>query len=104
MANSNIVPFNRKPDNTGLSREICEQVAAKIKCSSGEELSVFRADIKKCVASSIVESQDIAAFMIDYAIELSCQARDSIKQYDHAIRYWEELAIRLGNKHSISLI
>jgi hypothetical protein len=92
MAISNVVLFKRAPDPTGLNRAVCLEAAQKIRVAATERLNILHGESLACVTTAVAASEELAAVMIDQAINTNAKAADVVERYENAVQFWQRLA------------
>ncbi len=92
MAISNVVSFRRTSDPSGLNRAVCLDAAQKIRMAATERLNLLQTESIACVTIAVTASEELAACMIDQAINTNAKAADVAERYESAVQFWQRLA------------
>lgn len=92
MAISNVVLFRRTPDPSCLNRAVCLEAAQRIRVAATERLNFLQTESRACVTTAVTASEELAACMIDQAINMNAKAADVVERYDSAVQFWQSLA------------
>jgi hypothetical protein len=88
MQQSTMIPLRQMSVNPEWSRSLDEDAIRRVKTAARENIKLLRSGIVQCVHIAIEGSEDVAATMIDYAIQLNVQANDAVSQYGVTAAQW----------------
>jgi hypothetical protein len=89
MQKSNVVPIRRGHLSAEWTQGLDDAAVHRIKSAARENINLLQSGVDQCVHIAIEASEDVAATMIDYAIQLSAQAKDAIKRYGVTAARWD---------------
>jgi hypothetical protein len=89
MQNSNVVPIRTVPLIAMWAQGLDDAAVYRIKSAARQNIDLLQIGVDQCVHIAIDASEDVAATMIDYAIQLSAQAKDAIKRYGVTAARWD---------------
>lgn len=91
MQKSNVIPIRRGPVHDDWTQGLDDAAVSRIKGIARENIDLLRNGVGQCVHIAVEASEDVAATMIDYAIQLNGQAKKAIRRYGQAAERWERL-------------
>ncbi|WP_242153287.1 hypothetical protein [Sphingomonas sp. BAUL-RG-20F-R05-02] len=91
MQKSKAVPIRHAPANDDWTQGLDDAAVRRIKDAARENIDLLRNGVGQCVHIAVEASEEVAATMIDYAIQLNGQAKEAIRRYGSAAERWERL-------------
>jgi hypothetical protein len=88
MQQSNVVPIVKTMESLEWSQGLDERTVHRVRCAARENVELLRGGIGQCIHIALEGSEDVAATMIDYAVQLNALAKDATKRYDVAAARW----------------
>lgn len=93
MCCSNVVPIRSVAEKRDWGRGLNPAAAERVRQVARDNISLLQSGVGQCVYIAVEGSEEVAATMIDYAIELNTQAREAIQRYGFATSQWEDLSL-----------
>jgi hypothetical protein len=88
MKISNVIPIRQLgPNDKGVENLDVEE-ARRIRCAARDRVGLLRTGVSHCLHIAVEGSEEVAAAMIDYAIDLNVQAHDAVRRYSAAASRW----------------
>jgi hypothetical protein len=89
MQKSNVVPIRQALESAEWAQGLDNATVHQIKVAARQNIDLLRSGVDQCVHIALEASEDVAATMIDYAIQLNVQAKDAIKRYGVTAARWD---------------
>jgi hypothetical protein len=81
MLNSIVLPIGPSAAQAEWSEGLDTAAVERIKSAARQNIDLLRGGISQCVHVALEASEDVAATMIDYAIQLNSQVKDAVQRY-----------------------